>query len=84
MDREVTGQHVAKNCIIWSCIRLVSSDKWCATGLGPALVILYVSDLDASLNDSAQKFAYNTKVFFDVHSMGKMTELQRDLDKLRT
>lgn len=49
--------------------------------VGPTLFILYMNDLDTSLNNSVQKVE-NHEVFPNAHSMGQVPEKQQDLDKV--
>ena len=50
--------------------------------LGPILFIVYINDLDVNLNSYVLKFADYVKILSEVSSMGKVANLQSDLDKL--
>ena len=50
--------------------------------LGHILFNVYIKELDVNLNSYVLKFADDAKVFSEVSCLGKVANLQSDLDKL--
>ena len=50
--------------------------------LGPLLFLLFIDDLDDSLDSFLEKFADDTKIFREVNNNQDRNKLQRDLDEL--
>ena len=58
-----------------------ASDQWCNSGsvLGPALFILYINDLLASVQSSVKIFTDDTKVYHSVSLNTGFEQLQHDI-----
>ena len=70
------------SCFRWPSLRSSPSAIWCAPGIGPVLLLIFINDLPDNIRSSVRLFADDCVLYRNIHSLQDCLTLQEDLTSL--